>query len=319
MVGFLQRWNRVSLPNKLNIVLTFVICLATVANVLIFTRQVADQDKQVEGITNAITVGISQAKETAESTLNQNKQALEAVLKENRETTAASLKTTSEQSRRAMESSAAQSKAALDASIGNARLDQRAWVGAVGVNTEGGIAERDSFAIKSVQLILRNSGKTPALKVGGRCCIIMTRLWRDPIPDYDTAVKEDEEMKRRSRQKMSEDLTRKDPEMAAQIADRFKEMDALEASAMKRYLHEGGILAPEVPQALSIVQSTQWGTRITENNFGPGLGLPATIYILGKITYNDIFPGTPQRSTKFCLMRTTGTVFAFCPEGNWMD
>jgi hypothetical protein len=58
---------------------------------------------------------------------------------------------------------------------------------------------------------------------------------------------------------------------------------------------------------------------------GPGslrdakTGVPITTYLLGKITYNDIFPGTKRHTTKFCLMWYEGG-FTICDSGgNWMD
>jgi hypothetical protein len=43
------------------------------------------------------------------------------------------------------------------------------------------------------------------------------------------------------------------------------------------------------------------------------------VYILGKITYKDIFKDTPLLRTKFCLVRQGGTQFTICPTGNSMD
>ncbi len=44
-----------------------------------------------------------------------------------------------------------------------------------------------------------------------------------------------------------------------------------------------------------------------------------TVYIFGKITYSDIFPGTKTHITEFCLMRVVGDSFTICPRGNRMD
>jgi hypothetical protein len=49
-------------------------------------------------------------------------------------------------------------------------------------------------------------------------------------------------------------------------------------------------------------------------------GRNITQYILGKITYNDIFEGTRQRTTKFCLMSLRPNIeYRPCPKGNSMD
>lgn len=53
-----------------------------------------------------------------------------------------------------------------------------------------------------------------------------------------------------------------------------------------------------------------------------GQGNLRRIYILGKTTYRDVFPGTPERMTKFCFTyQQFFPEYAFvpCPEGNWMD
>jgi hypothetical protein len=47
--------------------------------------------------------------------------------------------------------------------------------------------------------------------------------------------------------------------------------------------------------------------------------IPQTVYILGKIKYFDVFSSVSARTTQFCLMRSNGAVFVFCPSGNLMD
>jgi hypothetical protein len=83
-MGIRQKWNITSLPNKLNIALTFIICFATVVNVLILRKQVYDQDEQVRKIERAITDGITDAKDTVSKLLDQNKTTLESALGDNR-------------------------------------------------------------------------------------------------------------------------------------------------------------------------------------------------------------------------------------------
>ncbi len=171
-----HKWNLTSLPNKLNIALTAIICVATVFNALILNKQVADQDRQVEQIRGAITTGISQAKEAARETLSQNKMALESILKENRDALTASLNAASEQSRRGMESSAAQSKASLDASIDGLRLDQRAWVGPSAHTTPSFSDNNRSTFLKvgaktPFGVDVSNTGKTPARNMVGRIAV----------------------------------------------------------------------------------------------------------------------------------------------------
>jgi hypothetical protein len=230
-----------------------------------------------------------------------------------------------DQNRESLQASIEQGKTALKASIDISQADRRAWVGVVGVNTVGGVADADSFSAQSVHIILRNSGKTPAIKMSGNCCRLENRPRRDPIPDYDLAVKEDGELRQKmtaERHKRTEDLIKQHPELAASLAERDREFDTQISSSEQKFLHEGAVLPPEVPQDLNILSvSVKWGT-IQKHDFSPGgpsINEPLTIYLLGKITYSDVFIGTPQHSTKFCLMRTSGNSFGICPEGNWMD
>lgn len=227
--------------------------------------------------------------------------------------------------RKGIEESSKRSKEALEATIDNFHQEQRAWVGIIGVNTEGGVADNDSFAFKSVQAVIRNSGKTPALKLSGECCMIDMRKWDDPIPDYDTEVREGEKKRIESRQQFQmrmEERTKQHPEMAAQIGDFMKRFDDMQ-SPQTSFIHQGGVLAPEVVQTINLFPSMKTSTRQPVDQAQGGMpGIPAppmTIYLLGKFTYNDIYPGTPRRSTKFCLMRAGGTTFTICPENNWMD
>jgi hypothetical protein len=253
--------------------------------------------------------------------LSDNRDAISNTLKENRDELAKALG----QNRESLKASVDQGKAALDASINMSQANLRAWVGVVGVNTVGGVADAESFGIQSVHIIIRNSGKTPALKMSGNCCELVNRSWRDPIPDYDAVIKEDEETRKKllaEQRKRTDDMIRQHPELASIIAERDKEFEALSSSAEKKFLHEGAVLPPDVPQDFSILSvSVKWGA-VRKHEFSPGgpsINEPMTIYLLGKITYSDVFVGTPQHSTKFSLMRTTGTSFGICPEGNWMD
>jgi len=115
-------------------------------------------------------------------------------------------------------------------------------------------------------------------------------------------------------------IVKQHPELASHISEETKSRKDLESSWKKKFLHEGGVLAPDVPQNLTILPSINWATTKKREIFpGKEISEPMTIYLLGKITYYDVFTGTPQRSTKFCLMRAQGTSFGICPEGNWME
>jgi hypothetical protein len=144
--------------------------------------------------------------------------AMQNTLKENREAIDKALA----QNNKALTATIIQGKDALGASILISQEDRRAWVGVVGVATIGATADAGSFAIGSVHIILRNSGKTPALKMSGNCCYVQSRPWRDPIPDYDKAVAEGEELRRKldtEHHKRLEEFAKEHPEMASRLIE----------------------------------------------------------------------------------------------------
>jgi hypothetical protein len=204
-------------------------------------------------------------------------------------------------SEKAFTASEAQSKRALDASIEMSYEERRAWVGVIEVKTVGGKEEKDRFGIQSVSIAVRNSGKTPALKmnVGHRDGI---KLWSDPIPDYETFGI--------APQDRLEELKRNNPKFAAEMQQ-----------AAIHFTVGGMVLPPDVPREVTLATETSWSIHV-ENKLPSGKVRtePATIYLLGEILYSDVFTGTPQRSTKFCLMRTApASSFSICPTGNWME
>jgi hypothetical protein len=79
-----EKWNKTSLPNRLNIILTGIICFATVINVIVLWLQIADQDKQVGRVTTAINTGISKAKGAIEEVLSTESSKTEKMLSDNR-------------------------------------------------------------------------------------------------------------------------------------------------------------------------------------------------------------------------------------------
>jgi cell division protein FtsL len=220
---------------------------------------------------------------------------------------------------KAMDASNRQSKAALDASIGASRLDQRAWVGVVDAATEGGKVEGDGFGFTSISIVIRNSGKTPALKMSIDCCMYVTRVWSDPeIPDYDSELA-------KQRQNTAARI-REHPEMASAINRLQLETEA----AKKSYLHEAA-LAPEVvsrvPLAAGgimqkglerVLETPPSDPREMQAYIEKQRQFPKRLYVVGDIVYSDIFQGTKQHTTTICLVREPGpqsVAFFICPQG----
>ena len=178
-------------------------------------------------------------------------------------------------------------------------------MGVVGVQTGSGVPAQDSFSFQSITLTIHNSGKTPALKLSGDCCMFVTHVWTDPIPDYDSEVAAADEARRES----IEEQIRRNPK--SPIA--FREFEATTASAVRQAIHTGGVIAPGVVTGVNIAPSMKVGTgrKPDANGFRSP---PTTLYILGKFTYNDVFDGSERHTTKFCLMRLTGNSVTIAPK-----
>lgn len=192
------------------------------------------------------------------------------------------------------------------------RLDQRAWVGVVDVRTEGGTETQNEFKYSNAEVSIHNSGKTPALKVSIWCCIFTGGGIGESIPDYDDVIKTDSERAKTLQEKHHKEMEvflKQHPELAGKAITFEREFYASRKSEfLARY--QGGVLAPGVTTSIGF-----GGVTYPINRTAP----TTAIYVLGKITYFDIFPGTNQHTTKFCMMRISGTSFVVCPAGNGMD
>jgi hypothetical protein len=99
-----------------------------------------------------------------------------------------------------------------------------------------------------------------------------------------------------------------------------KEHDDFTNSEMNKYAHQDGILAPGVVDTKRVIVRSQWTQGTKKDRGGISITESVTLYVLGKITYYDIFPGTKPHTTKFCLMHTRNSnSFVICPANNWMD
>jgi hypothetical protein len=218
-----------------------------------------------------------------------------------------------------------------NAAASQSRLEERAWVGIIGVDTETGVQDdsKQQFSISSLKLMLRNSGKTPALNVSVECCKTELEPVGAAIPDYDDEVKKTEARDKAAMKTLvqrSDDWVKEHPEATETIRRQEAWALAHGTTHVPTTLYRGGVIAPEALQGVELYSRPMHFTAATINpnprSTSPGQDVPmvpATIYILGRFTYFDVFTGSPRHITKFCLMRTTGTEFAVCPESNWMD
>ncbi len=310
------RWRKVSLPNKLTVFCTFIIALATVWYAIVARQQweamtaqldqiksgSAQTDRLIAATKNLVTAAASQAESAAAQSGSMKDLAQRALAQ-----ATASNRLATEAKR-----SADISQAAMEAGIKATQLDQRAWVGLSEFATVGGAQSADgrTFSFQSVRIAVRNSGRTPAINLS--VVLMQTMLPRgQAVGDYDTFTTEFNRRREEESAKLTADEIKRNPEMADRIRARDREHRALLSRAEHDLFPAGQVLAPGV----TITQGTgsaSYGVR----------GEPFTqnvVYILGKISYNDIFSGTQKHITKFCLMREFGTQFMSCPTGNHMD
>ena len=208
----------------------------------------------------------------------------------------------------------------LDASIRSSMLDQRAWVSVEikADNINVGIGDNAFLSGGPVSIVLRNTGKTPALKVTGGDCF----WWRaepEGIPDYETV-----------------------------IATKFDIFDIKQpiCNDFVKGITRGGegyinpiwarvpvnsVIAPAASEDIDVMGYFKTPIQTMTEGYPPGFegarrqGLPpnhyshmVTDYVVGKIVYSDVFDGTPQRITRFCFMNHNA-VFKGCPIGNSMQ
>jgi hypothetical protein len=218
------------------------------------------------------------------------------------------------------------SKQVLDATIAASQLDQRAWVGVVDIITEGGKVEGGGFSFKDIGLAIRNTGKTPALRVTVDCCSYITRPWSDrEIPDYDTEMARNQEREKTDLVKR----IKQHPDMAEQMTRRYEEWKE-ELRAMEGRERHEGTLAPQAvivfntgfSMSVAGVELLPPPKDIKPEEMHPYLEKmsrgPMLIYAVGKIVYSDIFPNTKQHTTTICVARNPGpnsVNFGPCAQG----
>jgi hypothetical protein len=225
-----------------------------------------------------------------------------------------------------MDTTNLRSKQVLDATIAASQLDQRAWVGVVDVATDGGKVDGDAFSFRSIGIAIRNTGKTPALKMTAYCCTYLSRLWSDKeIPDYDTEMIRNQEGERADFEK----TIKQHPEMAERMTRWQKRWEKQMEAAKTEGRHEGAL----APQAVIVINT---GVSMSMSGlellpppkvikpeemrpyFERASQRPKLFYAVGKIVYSDIFPNTKQHTTTICVVRNPGPsslTFGICSQG----
>jgi hypothetical protein len=194
------------------------------------------------------------------------------------------LRRSADDAEKAIDKSSRNAQRALDASVEASRIDQRAWVGLLFPVETVDKKKIEVLAPFAFKLRFKNTGKTPALRISYDPLIVF-RAPNQPIPDYDQETKE----------------------------NIFYRLTGINESALLAPGEEVFItfpaLRPNGPNLALGPDKFNWMNTYQE-----------VMFIVGKVSYHDIFPNTPPRTTKFCLIYEPkfGEVGA-CPTNRAMD
>jgi hypothetical protein len=181
------------------------------------------------------------------------------------------------------------------------RADQRAWMGVVYFKAD--ISDTEVLTVGG-SVVLKNMGKTPALHMSGRTLSI-TLSGQAPVPDFDQEYE-------RFR-KYNERAKTSNPSYAD--TTKMNYFSGEEHSALDHQLFPDGMLCPPGTEMKVTIMAGETFTK-------PELFRThsSVIYVLGKITYDDIFQNN-KHTTKFCAMYAGDNILQFCPGSNssWMD
>ena len=197
----------------------------------------------------------------------------------------AAMNETMRQNRDALAKTIAQSKTALDASIESSRFDQRAWLSIAGVQTTGGNITNGKFTFKSVTIVIRNTGKTPAIDVNRACCYLTTEpFFAKTVPSFDGETEN---------------------------ARLHKTRGTLISNVNSTTFIEGiSSFPPNTAFEETLID--------LESVYLP-LDAQSIVYLVGKVTYRDVFDGTKPHTTTVCVMNKMRATFVVCPTGIQMD
>jgi hypothetical protein len=204
-----------------------------------------------------------------------------------------------DESRKSRMSAERQSNAALDAGIEAAHNDQRPWVAISGFETKfeetvpkgGGIERRER-----VSATIRNSGRTPALSL--TAWLIVTGLpIGQPVPTYEEQT----------------NLLRKNGGP--------QEFNFFGIITIKRGRYEKLKIPIALPPDAPVKVMLWDALGSPPEKVGPFVKRNQSVtYILGRITYSDIFSSSRTHETSYCLMNDPETgIYEACPIGYQMN
>jgi hypothetical protein len=272
---------------------TFVIAVATVVNVAVFTAESVSGSHQT-----AKLVGYGKMQANAASDIGDAAQQFSD--------TAEDINSRMSDAVDQLKASSDNAKKSLDASIESALQDRRPWVGIQGFDCSGcstrgtngdewteemrGIWNKPEYLkVGELFAAISNSGRTPAIQMKINLIIVPSPESKG-IPDWDSAYLQE--------QRHLDDIVKILPEA-------------------KRYLKDVSpviVLPPGAPQKLTLLKNVEYQRNFFDHD-------KTIIYILGQITYYDVTK-TTKHTTRFCLFNSawaTFNDFAFCQSGNTMD
>jgi hypothetical protein len=189
------------------------------------------------------------------------------------------------------------------------RLDQRAWIG-IDFPILNAVRGADKKQITvTIQASIKNTGKTPALKMSLPRPISVNKLVNQPInydKEWETSISDKKQKAATSKKMLKSDKT----SVIAGVIESFIDADEM------RWNAEGWALAPGSTVPISLAT----GTTLPDPNLDPryqDIRGAQAIFWIGRITYRDIF-SNEVHTTKFCLWYFS-TTLELCPGGNSMD
>jgi hypothetical protein len=182
-------------------------------------------------------------------------------------------------------------------------VDERAWVG---VDIQLSNTKNADGTIRFVANgVLKNTGKTPALKMSFPHNIVITRAWNETIDqdkEWAAGIESLKHAEEAGKQTMEANKNANPQFMA--------EFGSILANQREKWHGEGGALAPNSTSPVNLTNETMVDPSFKN-------GQPQILYWIGRFTYYDIF-GKQQHTTKFCF-RYAERSFEICPDGNSMD
>jgi hypothetical protein len=297
-----QRWKQTALHNKALVISGVIVAFGTlfyagavIVQIRIAKRSAKATSDQIEKLITAANIQAYAATKNAEAAASFARSA-EAISTQTKLSVDKfeRMAKASEESIRTTQKTATD---ALQASIDSSRLDQRAWVGIEAVKSAVTNSTnrfgRPSAMIDDVQILIRNTGKTPALALGGHY-IVLQCSWRAKSPDYDQAVAGRTQ------------CFNANPPIVSTLT---------EGGTLLGPSENGFIVAPQGRKNF-LLGSMSFGDRDVPELNNPFDKSPhqGIIYIVGEITYDDI-SRTKKRRTTFCLINVGDQPLSDCPGG----